>query len=444
MKKLFTMLALAVCLTGCQVASKESVTNLLQAPKLSQRESEIVAALNDYLGENILLKYPKQGSDISPVQMYDVNSDGVKEAVVFYTIPGQGGYVQMAIMTNTGTSWQVDYTAEGNGSEVYGTSLERITTGRILQLIIGYTFSDSSEKILTVYNIDNGRIVGQDIYSCQSYMVGDVTGDGRSDIVIAGVNADNQASVVQVFSTHYSQRIQLAASSELPATNARVTSIATSRNGYTDVPAIVVDYSDTNHLVHTVAMCFVPEGGMLKVQPIIGEEEAEPQPAEENNLQTILDADRVVKRWQGAYSLNSRDVNKDKFLETATVVDYEYCQRQGVTVMEWTNFLQPQPQRRFIGICHTANGVFFPFEEEWQDKIVILYSDEEQCWLVKSLIDDSEIMRFEFVTTRNPNDESNINIRYVSAGIQLIKFTFSREVSYQQKEFITGNLMYMK
>ena len=82
MRKIAAIILSILMLTGCAVADKNDIMNLLSSPQLSKRESRIVASLNEYLQSKILLKYPKRGNSISPVQIVDLNGDGKKQAVV--------------------------------------------------------------------------------------------------------------------------------------------------------------------------------------------------------------------------------------------------------------------------------------------------------------------------------------------------------------------------
>ena len=85
MKKLLALLIAMLTLTGCSgIADKDNIIDLLSSPKLSRRENAIVECITEHLGEDIILKYPKHGSNISPVQVVDLESDGSEEAVTAF------------------------------------------------------------------------------------------------------------------------------------------------------------------------------------------------------------------------------------------------------------------------------------------------------------------------------------------------------------------------
>ena len=120
MKRFLALLLVLLTLSGCSgFANKDNIINLLSSPKLSQRESEIVESIKAHLGRDIILKYPKQGENVSPVQITDLSGDGTDQAVVLYTAPGQGGNVRMAVLTASDEGWRIDYDSEGYGTEFY-------------------------------------------------------------------------------------------------------------------------------------------------------------------------------------------------------------------------------------------------------------------------------------------------------------------------------------
>ena len=59
MKRFLTLLLAVFMFTGCDgFANKDNIMNLLSSPKLSQRENRIVSCIKDYLGQDVILKYP--------------------------------------------------------------------------------------------------------------------------------------------------------------------------------------------------------------------------------------------------------------------------------------------------------------------------------------------------------------------------------------------------
>ena len=73
---------LPLLLTGCTLTA--GIDNLLMPPKLDSRQQDIYNALKSYTGENISLKYPKSGKNLSAFILEDIDGYEKDEAIVFY------------------------------------------------------------------------------------------------------------------------------------------------------------------------------------------------------------------------------------------------------------------------------------------------------------------------------------------------------------------------
>lgn len=421
MKRILPLLLAMLMFTGCDgFANKDNIMNLLASPKLSQRESRIVTSIRRHLGQDIILKYPRQGNNISPVQTVDLSGDGSEEAVVLYTAPGMGGNVRMAVLSQRDDDWQLDYEGEGMGSEVHSIAFANLMQSENKQIIVGYTFSDSSEKFLSMYFTDRGQVADTQYQTCQDYMVTDVTGDGVQDIVLAGVNADNQHTQLRVLSSFDNNVLTPIVSKQLNVPNARVTNIALSKNDFSDKTAIVVDYTDSYFRVYTQAMYF-----------------------SDYKLNTILSPDQVQKRWVYDYSLNSMDVDGDGYLETPTVINTGNIMPENLKFMEWTCFMTQQPVRKYYGFCEAETGIYFSLPDLWQDYVVLSYGEDGDTWLVKQTADDKTIVTFQLLSA-GYDDQLADNQIIVSTGTLQIKITFDDSVTTDQRNYIAGGLMYIK
>ncbi|MBP0980335.1 MAG: hypothetical protein J6Q18_02090, partial [Oscillospiraceae bacterium] len=235
MKRFLALLLVLLTLSGCSgFANKDNIMNLLSSPSLSQRESEIVECIKAHLGRDIILKYPKQGENVSPVQITDLSGDGTDQAVVLYSAPGQGGNIRMAVLTAADDGWRLDYDSEGYGTEIYKIIFANLNGGAGKQIIVGYTFADSSEKILAVYTVDGEGIREMEYRSCQDFIVEDVTGDTAKDIVLAGINSDNKHTQLRILSNQGNSALALLAAKQLSVPNSRVTNIIISNTEFSD------------------------------------------------------------------------------------------------------------------------------------------------------------------------------------------------------------------
>ena len=419
MKKLIALVMSVLILTGCSgIANKDNIMSLLSSPKLSERESEIVDSIKEYLGQDIILKYPKQGNNISPVQMVDLTGDGKEEAVVLYVAPSNGNNVRIAVLSDEDKNWQVIYDNEGFGKSVYSIQFDSINKTKPNQILVGYTFADTSEKFLTIYSFNDDNSVDFHTLPCQDYVVHDVTQDGMGDLVLASLNGEKKNTNIQVFSSTEDGTFSVMAEKKLNVPNAQVTGIAFSKNDFSENEAIIVDYYDSYHRVSTQGMYY-----------------------DEGELVTILDPEAVQKIWAYDYSLNSMDVDGDGYYETPSIIDDETSRSPDIKLMEWTNFLMETPERKYFGICNALAGTFFPLPDEWQNYISI--DGNEKSWSVSKSSDGKELVKFEVVSY---GEEFLLeeNQQLVNSGTLQIKLTFDESVSNSQQKYICDGFIYLK
>lgn len=422
MKKILSLIFSLLILTGCtNLADKENVLNLLSSPKLSKRESDIVTAITDYLGQDIILKYPRRGNNFSPVQMVDLIGNSEKEAVVMYIAPGIGVNVRICILSNETGKWVVKYDSEGFGKNIYNIDFNLNLEKRAYQIVVGYTFSDSSEKFLTVYTIDDdNEDVNMDVqtFICQDYALYDVTDDGLDELIVAGLSGNNKHTQIIIMTADETGKFNNLTESTLSVPNAQVTNIKFSKNEFSENEAIVIDYYDSRYRVTTQGMCYI-----------------------DGELKTLLSPDTVQKYWNYDYYLNSRDVDGDGYIETPTIISTENSHNEDLKFMEWTSFFYEKPDRKYFGVCNAPLGMYFPLPDAWQNYVYL--EGEGNEWKVLKLSDCNELIKFEKVSYAD-EFELEENQKIVSEGTNYVKVTFDESVSIKQQNYICNGFIYIK
>ncbi len=421
MKKFFSLLILMSLLSGCGMADRNNVMNLLSAPRLSDREAAIVTAINDYLGTDILLKYPKKGENLSPVQFYDIDGDDRDEAVVLYSDTATSRFAALAVLTQTPQGWQVSFDSPGHGPEIYKISFERITAKNWREIVVSYTFANTEDKILSVYTVKDGGLTEEKNFSCQNYAIEDVTGDNIGDIVLAGVNAENRSTQLKVISTHYSpDYLTTLVSSRLNVKNTNITNIAFSKSMLGAEKNILIDYHDSYNRVYTEAMIFNGSG-----------------------FTSTLKLDVVQKFWLFDYDLISRDIDDDGYWETPTIIDDGTGTKHNMKYMEWTCFLTEKPERKYYGVCEAFSGVFFPLPDPWQGLTKLNYNEDDKSWQVMRLSDGRLLADFKPVTAYDRETKPEDRITVGKGTVQII-ITFGDIVTGDQRRYIAEGFMDIK
>ena len=158
MRKIGWVLLCALVLSGCSAPfGATNVEELLRAPQPSAQQSAVQKALNSYLGETLHLKYPRGGTEMSPLLFADLDGDAVDEAVVLYVADSKGQNVHLAVLENKQSAWEVTYEIEGLSTEVASVETAQLT-GNGVQLLVGYATATISDKYLSVYDYQDETI----------------------------------------------------------------------------------------------------------------------------------------------------------------------------------------------------------------------------------------------------------------------------------------------
>ena len=83
---LFLSCALVLSFGGCSQTDFANIDGVMSPPKLTEEQNMIYAALEDSVGKNIRLKYPKTGDYKSAFVMQNIDDEPGEEAIVFYEI----------------------------------------------------------------------------------------------------------------------------------------------------------------------------------------------------------------------------------------------------------------------------------------------------------------------------------------------------------------------
>lgn len=196
-KKIMALILPAVTLTGCTFGT--SIDNLLAPPKLSIEQEQIYNALTDAAGDSISLKYPKAGKYLSAFIVEDIDGDGGNEAVVFYEKTGLAApenTLRINILdSGENGKWRSVYDTPAEGSEIERVTISQLGENNRVNLIIGSSLINRSEKTVAIYSYSNGVLERTFAESYSFIDVKDMDDDGEKEfLLLKGSSNDSHAS----------------------------------------------------------------------------------------------------------------------------------------------------------------------------------------------------------------------------------------------------------
>lgn len=200
--------AFAVMATGCSVGI--NVDTMLTPPKLSGQQEQIYQALKDSTGSDIRLKYPKRGAYLSAFIIADIDGDHEDEAIVFYeknTISAVDAGLRIKVLDYIGGEWQSQCDRSAEGSEIEKVVLSPLGENDRMNVIVGYSTANQSEKYLCVYNYADREL--KQSFRPHSYALFDVadTGSTHPDLILLGAaNASEPTAHAAVYRLESDER----------------------------------------------------------------------------------------------------------------------------------------------------------------------------------------------------------------------------------------------
>lgn len=167
----------------------ESVDNLMRPPKIEGENSEIQAAFEKSVDDKYRLISPLSGNYRSSFILVDLNDDGDNEVVVFYSTSTVSEIIRMNILDEINGEWNSIVDIESSHSDVHRVDFSDLDNDGKKELIIGWSLLDQElSNTLNVYklNLGNSEQIIENVFTKEytDYMICDVNGDDKSDVII--------------------------------------------------------------------------------------------------------------------------------------------------------------------------------------------------------------------------------------------------------------------
>lgn len=173
-------LLLCTLFTGCLLQSAEE---LYQLPKQPEEYYNLQNQIESVLDSGAEYCAPISGDRRQAVQLADLNSDGIEEAIVFFRMPGEKP-LKIYIYQKNQTGYEEAAVIEGDGSAFESVDYRQIDTTLGLEIIVGRQVSDQVPQTLSVYSLEDDHVTELLNVSCIRHTVADLDGNGLQDLLV--------------------------------------------------------------------------------------------------------------------------------------------------------------------------------------------------------------------------------------------------------------------
>ena len=422
MKKMIALVLLAgsllSSLSGCYFYGTGTGTdNLLVPPKLTAKQSEIYKALEEQVGSNINLRYPKTGEYRSAFVIKNIDDEATNEALVFYqknTNTTKPGSLRISILDQQEDRWVSTYEAAAEGTDVHQVDFSNFSTTDSMFIIIGYTMTSEQDNVMHIYRYREGKII--DLYS-QPYslmQLVDIDNDGYQEIValtaVSGQVSTTSANVIK----YKNGGFEIVDTVEM---DAEVTSYLNVETGFVgnNVSALYLDGMKGKNMMKTQILFY--ENGKLQ-----------------NNFALDKEVDQQLTRQAGILSM---DIDQDGIIEIPVLelmpgyteqtessdTANAAVARDNQYLTHWNVFRDGKFEEKMLSYVNMNFGYLLEIPEELRGKITVKRNTETNEVIFyeygSSLADTwKELFRLR-VRNQKEAEEDDLGYRTITTSGQL-------------------------
>lgn len=367
--KLAALAASAVVLSGC-TSINFSVDGLLAAPKLTSEQSEIHEALINAVGNNLTLKYPKNGANRSAYVIADIDDEPGDEALVFYEYTGSetndDGLRVNLLDKDADGRWQSVKEIAGAGTDVDKVIITPMGTDNHTNVLVGYQTLSGEEKALEIYSYRSGdfKRIGTSSYSVLETF--DINSDGSNELVT--VRRQNNTETGLTTSTASLLTLNKGEDEEGKPTDVvtLTQSIDMCDNVSSYARAVTGRVADGRNALYIDA---VDGEGNLHTEMVYYRYSALQNPMQIRSEKLIPECTRPA----GYYAA---DIDGDGIIEipvTRPLAGYENSQPEDQQLLtSWTQYTDfYELTEKFAGYYAVSDGYTMIFPSRWTDKVTV-------------------------------------------------------------------------
>lgn len=400
MRKIAVILlsAAAMIFTGCSPVNF-GVDNLLAAPKLTEEQSEIHQALISSVGNNITLKYPRNGANRSAYVIANIDDEETDEALVFYEYTGTGG-VENGLRVNvldkdSDGKWYSVKEIAGAGTEVDQVIISPVGHGNQIDVLVGYQNISGDDKTLEIYNYRDGDFsrIGVDFYSVLEAF--DINSDGYNELITIqkSVNQDSGQTTAKAALLEM-QNGEITKGEEIDMCD-NVLSYAASKTGR------ILDGRNAIYIDGVTA------SGELQTEVVYYRYSALQNPMQQRSEKLLP----MCTRPAGYYSADVDDDGVVEIPSTKPMLGYENAVAEEQLLMTtWSVYKDfYNLEEKFSGYYAISDGYAMMFPSRWADQITVKKDSETGEVVFYKYVGDinaymTELMRIAVSSRKDTED----------------------------------------
>lgn len=345
---------LCLCLTGCTLGA--SVDSLLRPPSLSAEQQQIYSALQNAVGTDITLQYPRTGTNLSAFTVADLDGDGADEALVFYekqSLAAAENDLRIGVLDQVDGSWQAVCDMPADGTEIETVEIAPLGDAGQNLMCLGYSGAEQSDKLLVVSTYSSGTVTQNFSTGYTYFQISDFDEDSEDELLVLTRSSDTVTAAAALYRRLSSGEIALSGRLELRAAFSDYSGIYES-DWAGNTPAIFIDGQVSASTMQTEIIT-VSDGALAYV---------------------LSDSDAVAATVRSV-GLGVMDLDQDGIREVpvqTTFPGYEEGASEQVRLTRWLELSGTALSEIARGYWAVSDGCIFILPKAWYDEVTA-YTD---------------------------------------------------------------------
>lgn len=355
MKKLAAIALLLVTMvmaTGCDAIPKITLDpqDLYSLPMLPDEYTELNLRINEVLSTGAEYAAPASGTNIQPVQLSDLDGDGLQEAVAFFRNSADEKPLKIYIFKNNGDTYDQQAVIEGSGTSIYSIAYRDLNADGRTELLVGWRVS-TDLQMLSVYTLHNGEAEELIRTNYVKYTVCDLEEMARQELLV--LRADEEGTGVADYYGWRQGSLALETSVHVSMTMAELSQQGRITTGYLQdlVPAVFI--TGTTAQTQTITDILTMRNGDLA----------------NITLSDITGVSTEVASYSGLYPT---DINNDSLTEVPSAV-YQQNEEGGAWMLQrvdWSSYSADGEGTKVMSTYHDLeSGWYLRLPEKWNGRI---------------------------------------------------------------------------
>lgn len=357
------VLLVAVMPVGCAVIPAD-ITELESPPKLTAEQQSIVKALESHVGGKVTYRFPLDGDYRSAFIMKDLDYNGVKEAIAFYSPSvNSASAPHIAILNKSGNSWKIAYDIGSDGNEIGCIAFGDFNGDGFDDIAVGWRTFNSTDLTLIVYIKNNKSFSKVNLGTFTKMKTLDIDKNGKTDIILLKLDSDEKQAVAKLIS-YRNGKLLVVSSAPLDSTvtNYRGVYVTKLLNGKD--PAILIDGAKSENKFITEVITF--SNGRLH------------SPLYDPEKHTVNSTMRFV-------DYRCTDINNDGIIEVPMPVELpspaDIKSSNKIWLVRWSVFDGAKSWTTKLScVMNTSKNYYFKYPDKWNGKVTVSKQDGDSIW----------------------------------------------------------------